>query len=219
MYCLLKMISLFIATFAALWVVSASPVPSSSDELSIAANTADITDDSALAFNSNYNAVAGCSGDNPTINLSDDNIENTQAATIVERSALSCPATGLRIPWRNPLIKVPSDGQNPQPATLPNPTSPPTGPGEPENPCTIPAQQVILSCSGPEIWYRNQLDLVVNCVDGKLCHSSFFNTTPSTDDLGIKTFIQARGRFGRKETLASYCCSEYRNVVSFSFLW
>lgn len=158
------MISLFIATFAALYVVSANPVLSSSDELSIA----DITDNSALAINSNYNDVAECSGDNPTINLSDDNIENTQDATIVERGAISCPAAGLKIPWRNPLQKVPSDGQNPQPATSPNPSTPVQGSGELENPCTIPTQQVILSCAGPEIWYKNTLDLVVNCIDGKL---------------------------------------------------
>lgn len=168
------MVYFFVVFFAVFHIVSTNPVPLSSIDPSLLTNS---VDDPALSIDQNTFEIVGCDVYNPTINLADEDIENGQNANIVERDTNFCRPEGFKIPWKYPSKKGPSRVPNPQPTSSPDSSILLTEPGNSDNPCTIATQQVVLSCAGPEIWYQNRVDLVINCVAGKRCCCESFDQT------------------------------------------
>lgn len=203
------MILWFAVFLIGLRIAFANPVPSSLMELSVLSSSVEIADDSISPMDA-YNAGnIECDPDTSAVNY-DGISQNDQDGNIVRRRSTVCPPTGhIMIPWKIPSREAPSAS----PSSAP-PDSPIDFPDS-ENPCKIPTQQTLLSCAGPEVWYRTIMELAINCIPGQsILLSTLVYNNPFWLGLGIEPEIPARGRWVHKTNLAQYCCKELADKVN-----
>ena len=181
------MLRYFMGFFAALAVVFAKPVPSDSDDRTVASSNLNldfqIEDDSARpALTQNAPLVAGSPivrtnlVDNidaqctPEASTYDNQFDNSIQKRGISRRDTFCPAETIPIPsGNNPTgrdMVTPSTQRPKRPSAITTTA---------EKPCKDRSKQEYLTCGGPEVGYPNVPDIesVINCVRGK-CSGFYF---------------------------------------------
>ena len=142
----------FLLFFSVLVIISVtSALPPTPLDWSIDSEPLDNTDQSNLQANAENSDQPKCTADTSTTNVADETIDNNQDLGIFRRNRGFCP---------------PGSGQEVQAA--PRIISKPriTNKGDVDPRCTVPNQNLLATCHGPEVWFHNGIRFVLNCVLG-----------------------------------------------------
>lgn len=151
------MIHTFLPFFAISFIASVTCLPSDR----IGSNSLEVAENSNFQWDLKRSDSIECTSDASTTDLSDDTVggSDQDGSNLVKRQGAACSVPGLGRSSRGKKFQT-----NPSP----NSSNQPTKTEDAEPGCNDPAKLVLLSCSGPEVWNLGVIDLVLNCVTGKL---------------------------------------------------
>lgn len=199
----------FLLLFSTLVIISVTlALPATPIDWSIDSESLDNTDQSNLQANAENPDEPKCTADTSTTNVADDTIDNNHDLGIFRRKEGFCvPGIEEVVRGRQKLI-----------------TSKPriTNKGGVDPRCTIPNQNLLVTCNGPEVWTNNAISFVLDCVLGMLFFPYLSPSSPNRAFLivfaGEKNIIKARGGWDMNNfNLGVYCCYALDNFVSRSF--
>lgn len=161
---------LIILIFIAVLHISANPLPASSTDLAVSGDSLPIDTDSVITDNL---PDGGCNGDNASTESLNGTVNPglsiLQRHSFQKRSTRSCPANILN-PYGQPSgsnrytkWRAPSEEELPvlDAYDIFSPW------GNPKGKCKDKFKLTLLTCGGPEVWYKEILGFVLNCVLGK----------------------------------------------------
>lgn len=140
---------LFFATLVIISVTSA--LPSTPIDWSINSEPLDNTDQSNLQANAENSDQPKCTADTSITNVADETIDNNQDLGIFRRNKGFCPiGIGKVVQGVQRIISKPRIKNE----------------GDVDPRCTIPNQNLLATCRGPEVWTNNAIRFVLDCVLG-----------------------------------------------------
>lgn len=143
----------FLLVFSTLVIISViSAFPSTPIDWSIDSEPLDNTDQSNFQANAENSDQPKCTADTSTTNVADKTIDNNQDLGILRRNKGFCvPSIEKVVQGAQRLV-----------------TSKPriTNKGGVDPRCTIPNQNLLATCNGPEVWTNDAIRFVLDCVLG-----------------------------------------------------